>query len=77
MPTTDQPLDSLISAAIAVHPHLKRRNLRFETQQGHVVLRGIVNSYYQKQLAQETVRRLAGVDSIENHLEVDWAHSPV
>jgi len=51
---------------------LKRRNLRFETQEGRVVLRGTVSSYYQKQMAQEALRRLKGVDHIENHLEVNW-----
>ena len=72
MSTPHASLDSLISSAIAEHPHLKRRKLRFETEAGHVVLRGIVNSYYHKQLAQEAVRRLDGVRSIENHLEVEW-----
>jgi hypothetical protein len=31
-----------------------------------------VGSYYQKQMAQETLRRVAGVDQIENELEVCW-----
>ena len=37
------------------------------------MLRGVVNSYYQKQMAQEAIRRVEGVQSIENHLEVDWS----
>ena len=73
MSTTHESLDTLISSAISEHPHLKRRKLRFETHEGRVVLRGVVGSYYHKQLAQEAVRRLAGVHAIENHLEVDWA----
>jgi osmotically-inducible protein OsmY len=72
-----QTLDSTIFSAISEHPHLKRRKLRFETQEGHVVLRGVVGSYYHKQLAQEAVRRLEGVHSIENNLEVDWTALPV
>jgi len=72
-----QTLDSTISSAMSEHPHLKRPMLRFETQAGHVVLRGVVGSYYHKQLAQEAVRRLEGVHTIENHLEVDWAETPV
>ncbi|MEX2114824.1 MAG: BON domain-containing protein [Pirellulales bacterium] len=75
-PTPHSPLDALITSAMAAHPHLKQRKLRFETKQGHVVLRGVVNSYYQKQMAQEAVRRVEGVQSIENHLEVDWAVTP-
>ncbi len=75
-PNIPSSLDALISTAMAAHPHLKQRKLRFETQHGHVVLRGVVNSYYQKQMAQEAIRRVEGVQSIENHLEVDWAVTP-
>ena len=73
MSTVDETLDTLISNTIQKHPHLKRRRVHFETQEGRVVLRGTVSSYYHKQLAQEAVRRLQGVDSIENQLEVDWS----
>ncbi len=72
MSIAPSPLHSLISSAIEKNPHLRQRKLRFETQEGCVVLRGVVNSYYQKQMAQEAVRRLEGVDQIENHLEVNW-----
>ncbi len=72
MSTANSHLDALISSAIERHPHLKRRNLRFENQDGRVVLRGTVSSYYQKQMAQEALRRVQGVDHIENHLEVNW-----
>ncbi len=73
MSTPRVPLETLISTVISGHPHLKRHKVHVEAQQGHVVLRGVVHSYYQKQLAQEAVWRLEGVHSIENHLEVDWA----
>ena len=72
MSTSENPLDSLISKAMQKDPHLRRRNLRFETEQGRVVLRGTVSSYYQKQMAQEALRHVEGVDSIENQLEVNW-----
>lgn len=72
MPTTESNLDALITSAIERNPHLKRRDLRFETHEGRVVLRGTVSSYYQKQMAQEALRRLQGVDRIENHLVVNW-----
>ena len=72
MPTMPTALDTLISSTIEQNPHLKRRKLRFENQEGRVVLRGVVSSYYQKQMAQEAVRRLEGVDHIENQLEVNW-----
>jgi osmotically-inducible protein OsmY len=72
MSTVESSLVTRISSAIQKHPHLKRRDLRFETEDGRVILRGTVNSYYQKQMAQEALRRLDGVHHIENNLEVAW-----
>lgn len=72
MSTAECSLTKRISSAIEKHPHLTRRNLRFEALEGRVVLRGTVKSYYHKQMAQEALRRLEGVDLIENHLEVNW-----
>jgi len=65
-------LTTRISSAFEHHPHLKRKNLRFEASEGRVVLRGTVKTYYHKQMAQEALRRLEGVDRIENELEVAW-----
>jgi hypothetical protein len=31
-----------------------------------------VHSYYQKQMAQEALRRLEGVQAIDNKIEVSW-----
>jgi osmotically-inducible protein OsmY len=47
--------------------------LWFETADGRVTLHGTVRSYYHKQMAQESLRRLSGVGEIENRLEVSWA----
>jgi osmotically-inducible protein OsmY len=38
-----------------------------------VTLRGVVRTYFQKQMAQEVVRRVDGVDEICNELEVTSA----
>lgn len=77
MPATslcnDAPiLDKLVAEALNQSPHFSRRTVRFETQEGDVVLRGTVRSYYHKQMAQEVLRRVDGVRRIENQLEVDW-----
>ncbi len=37
-----------------------------------MVLRGVVRSYYQKQMAQEMLKNVDGVNEIENQLEVCW-----
>ena len=68
-----EPLTSQIDAALKTSPHLSRRNLQFAAEQGRVRLEGKVSSYFQKQMAQEIVLRLDGVEEIENLLEVTWA----
>lgn len=66
------PLSDRVSRALEGNPYLARRNLRFETHQGRVVLRGRVGSFFQKQMAQEALRAIDGVAEIENELEVCW-----
>jgi osmotically-inducible protein OsmY len=68
----DDRFEEKVSSALRQNPHLQSRNLRFEASEGRVTLRGQVNSWYQKQMAQETLLRLEGIDSIENQLEVFW-----
>ena len=61
-----------LNVALNNNPHVPQRSLRFEAREGHVTLRGIVGSFFQKQMAQEAVRRVAGVREIANELEVCW-----
>ncbi len=65
-------LGEKVTHALRKNPHLQARNLRIEASDGRVTLRGKVTSWYQKQMAQETLLRLDGVDRVENHLEVNW-----
>ena len=69
----DVPLDDQVLTALERNPYIARRNLRFETERGRVTLRGVVKTYYQKQMAQEAVRHIDGVDEIANELKVSWA----
>lgn len=69
---TEIPLDDMVLTALSRSPYLAGRNLRFETEEGRVTLRGVVRSYFQKQMAQEALRRVEGVDEIQNELEVAW-----
>ena len=66
----DALLDDRVCTALEGNPHVARRNLRFETDQGRVTLRGVVGTYFQKQMAQEAVRHVDGVHEIANELEV-------
>jgi len=72
-PSYSHPLDDRVTVALEGNPYVAGRNLRFESSEGRVTLRGVVGSYFQKQMAQEAVRRVEGVDEIANELEVAWA----
>ncbi len=71
--TTAHPLFERIHQALTSSPHVPIRAVRVETAEGRVVLKGCVRSFFQKQMAQEAIRRIDGVESIENLLEVNWS----
>ena len=75
MSTTTRPhsLFERIHEALSTSPHVPAKELQFEAVEGHVVLKGSVRSFFQKQMAQEVIRRVDGVQRIENLLEVNWA----
>jgi osmotically-inducible protein OsmY len=70
---TASPLFDRIHSALSTNPHVPSRQVRFETADGRVVLKGSVRSFFQKQMAQEAIRRIDGVQMIDNMLEVTWA----
>jgi osmotically-inducible protein OsmY len=57
----------------ATHPLFRRRQLSVVGGKGYVVLTGTVRSFYEKQVAQEFIRRCEGVRHIDNRLDVDYA----
>lgn len=72
MQTFEPNFDDQVMSALTGSPHLPARNLRFETKEGRVTLRGVVGSYFQKQMAQEALLQIEGVSGIDNELEVNW-----
>jgi len=64
------PLVERVVTALERNPYVAGRTLWLKTEQGHVILRGVVGSYFQKQMAQEAVRGIDGVEQISNELEV-------
>lgn len=68
----DSQLAERVLSLFERSPYVAHRKLRFETHAGEVTLRGVVGSYYQKQMAQEMLRGLEGIQRIENQLEVTW-----
>ena len=61
-----------VQVALNRSPYLSPREVRVEAFEGVVRLQGAVRSFFQKQMAQELIRRLDGVERIENHLQVTW-----
>lgn len=68
----DEQLDGRVQRALQCHPNLVNGQLQSETSDGRVTLRGVVSTYYQKQIAQELMRSIEGVREVVNHLEVTW-----
>lgn len=52
--------------------HLSVQRIWCEFREGHLILQGQVPSYYLKQLAQEAVAGLEGVEQVVNQIEVVW-----
>ena len=51
-------------------PHVALRAVSCQFEEGVLVLRGRVRSFYDKQLAQETIARVEGVARVVNEIEV-------
>jgi osmotically-inducible protein OsmY len=72
MLTAEDGLQRSLENALLASPHIPRHRIRIENSAGHVVVRGAVDSYYQKQMTQEVILRVEGVEQLENQLEVHW-----
>ncbi len=69
-------LKEQVATAIRNSSHLQSRMLRYEAaDDGGITLHGTVASYFEKQLAQETIREVHGVGQIDNRIRVSWSAS--
>ncbi|QDV73580.1 BON domain-containing protein [Botrimarina mediterranea] len=67
------PLHDAVTAALASSPYVApTARLRIEAGDGRVRLHGDVGTFFEKQMAQEVVRRIDGVQQVENLLQVAW-----
>jgi len=81
IPTPAHPLDSQvcdsvvqeITECLRAHAYREMRSLTVEHCDGVVTLQGEVTTYYYKQVAQESVRRIAGVTKTINLVDVRYA----
>jgi hypothetical protein len=67
-PRTD--LAEVARSCLQTTPYPDVKSLQCEYHQGVLVLRGHVSTYYHKQLAQEAVRDIQGIESIVNVVKV-------
>jgi osmotically-inducible protein OsmY len=65
-------LSEQVAGILNRSPYVSRRQVQVEANEGNVRLEGTVSSFFQKQMAQEIVRRVDGVLSVENQLKVAW-----
>ena len=56
--------DIRIDQDLANHPLMKGKNVRIQQEKRRVILEGDVDSYYDKLMLQEVVRRIEGVEEI-------------
>lgn len=61
-----------VNGLLSRSPYVAARDLRVEEAEGVVRLEGAVRSFFHKQMAQELIRRVDGVERIENRLQVQW-----
>ncbi len=69
---SDRPhtLCDLVYSTLCRNPYLTGRNVRIQVVDDSVVLSGVVNSYYQKQMAQESLRQVQGLGQVRNEIQV-------
>lgn len=68
----DRPheLREIVQAAINRNGYFAFSRVNAEVLDNNIILTGSVETYYQKQLAQETVRKVADSVNIENQIQV-------
>jgi osmotically-inducible protein OsmY len=60
----------IAEARLSASSHPALRNVFCKCDDGVLVLRGRLNSFFHTQLAQETVRKIKGVERVVNKIEV-------
>lgn len=67
---TYHSLRDLVHTTLARSSYFMGTNLEVEIDDEQIVLKGVVRTYYQKQVAQESIRTIQGVKNIRNELQV-------
>lgn len=67
------PWEQELLAQALCHHLFRNRPIDLSAARGVVILQGEVQSFYEKQLAQEVIRRFDGVQRVENQIEVEYS----
>ena len=59
-----------VDSALRQHPHLRTAAIRTAKSGDRVILEGDVETFFEKQMAQEAVRYIDGIPQIDNQLVV-------
>lgn len=63
--------DQVINAVVH-NPHVDLSTMHIETSGDNVTIHGTAQTFFEKQMAQEAIRKIDGVKAIDNCLEVLW-----
>jgi osmotically-inducible protein OsmY len=66
------PLANQVISAVVHNPHVNLNTMHIETSGDNVTINGTAQTFFEKQMAQEAIRKIDGVKVIDNHLEVVW-----
>ena len=64
------PISELARQKLRQHPNRALKKISCEFKDGVLILRGRLPSFYLKQVTQEIVVRLDGIERIDNQIEV-------
>ena len=67
---TQATVQELAERCLRSNPYLALKNLSCDQRGGVLVLHGSLPTYYLKQVAQEVVAQLEGIEGIDNQIEV-------
>lgn len=73
----DRELLQNVKGALARSGYRELAGVGVQVEGNRVFLQGSVSSYYRKQVAQEVVKRVNGVEYLQNQIRVDSRNEPV
>ena len=64
-------LSQQVQNAVVHNPHVNHHRIHFRTKENRVTIEGTADSFFEKQMAQEALRKIDGISAIENKLSVE------